>query len=395
MQGDYTASGVFVNGSDPELSPTPPAGHQSPTAFTPPLTFDDSDLIQFYLNDGPYLDLHTDAVYRALIRCTDPQSGWSFPSIPDLVYLAKMKPTAVRKYIKVLCEEPENGGLGKFTKVARQNGSEANGYFLHAWANDLVPEPMNEPSDDPLEEAKRVAADKVWAAKDWEIETRDLHIEQLKAQLEALGVIPESLDEPLRHANPFAMRRGSPPPLPEEPPPPDYWDVDGWVLEHWERLHSGGVKDFIAYRNWVRKNPQKIEAQEADWRDKDRADERVSQSNVRQTLEERMPAVPTWDGPPPDPEAEQLWRQVLDNLQTKLPRPTFETWLKPTVGVVIETGDIDALVVVAQNLFAVEWLERRMFQALHRALESTSGRPMELRLQVIAPTPESESAAGG
>ena len=126
--------------------------HKASKTFTPPLTFDDPDLISFYLTDGLYLDLHTDRVYFALIRCTDPETGWSFPSIPDLEYLTRMKHTAVRKYLKVLCEEPEKGGLGKFSKVARQNGSAPNGYFLNAWANELVPEPYER---SPNQEAKR------------------------------------------------------------------------------------------------------------------------------------------------------------------------------------------------------------------------------------------------
>jgi hypothetical protein len=31
--------------------------------------------------------------------------------------------------------------------------------------------------------------------------------------------------------------------------------------------------------------------------------------------------------------AREVWRAVLGDLQLQLPRPTFETWLKPTEGV--------------------------------------------------------------
>lgn len=77
--------------------------------------------------------------------------------------------------------------------------------------------------------------------------------------------------------------------------------------------------------------------------------------------------------------AREVWRAVLGDLQMQLPRPTFETWLKPTEGVA-ENGD--TFIVEAPTPFAVEWLERRMFHALQRTLEKVAGRPLELHLQV-------------
>ena len=79
------------------------------------------------------------------------------------------------------------------------------------------------------------------------------------------------------------------------------------------------------------------------------------------------------------PSARDVWRAVLGDLQMQLPRPTFETWLKPTEGV-FENGDV--FVVEAPTSFAVEWLERRMFHSLQRTLEKVAGRPMELQLNV-------------
>lgn len=77
--------------------------------------------------------------------------------------------------------------------------------------------------------------------------------------------------------------------------------------------------------------------------------------------------------------AREVWRAVLGDLQMQLPRPTFETWLKPTEGVA-DNGE--TFVVEAPTPFAVEWLERRMFHALQRTLEKVAGRPLELHLQV-------------
>ena len=228
MQGDYTSSRDSVHGSDSvisQVSPasgappssgttatlhpgTPPPGDQAPPPFTPPPTFDDPDLLAFQRHDGPYLDLFTDRVYYTLMRCVDPETGWAFPPNEDLTVLSKLKPTALRKHINILCDE-----LGKFTKVERKSkekGRLPNAYFLNAWTTGLVPSPMNEPSEDPLGEARRIIAqqkiDALRVEKDYEIEARELYIEQLKAQLEAAGVPPVSPSEPT------SPPRANPPP---------------------------------------------------------------------------------------------------------------------------------------------------------------------------------------
>ena len=77
--------------------------------------------------------------------------------------------------------------------------------------------------------------------------------------------------------------------------------------------------------------------------------------------------------------AREVWRAVLGDLQLQLPRPTFTTWLKPTEGV---SYDDHIFVVEAPNSFAVEWLERRMYQALQKTLQKVSGREFDLQLRV-------------
>ena len=79
--------------------------------------------------------------------------------------------------------------------------------------------------------------------------------------------------------------------------------------------------------------------------------------------------------------AKEVWRAVLGDLQMRLPRPTFETWLRPTEGV---SDDGQVFIVEAPTPFAVEWLERRMFHALQGTLEKVAGRPLELQLRVMS-----------
>ena len=97
---------------------------------------------------------------------------------------------------------------------------------------------------------------------------------------------------------------------------------------------------------------------------------------------EETERTPVWDNSiQADPDARSLWSAVLAELQAQLPRPTFETWLKPTAGVAFQG---DRFIVVAPTVFAVEWLERRMFQALQSTLERAAGRGLQLQLQSLA-----------
>ena len=96
---------------------------------------------------------------------------------------------------------------------------------------------------------------------------------------------------------------------------------------------------------------------------------------------EETEKIPVWDcSIQADPDARSLWSAVLADLQLQLPRPTFDTWLKPTAGVAFQG---DQFIVVAPTPFAVEWLEQRMFHALQSTLERAAGRGLQLQLQAL------------
>ena len=107
---------------------------------------------------------------------------------------------------------------------------------------------------------------------------------------------------------------------------------------------------------------------------------------------EETERIPVWDSSiQADPDARSLWRAVLADLQLQLPRPTFETWLKPTAGVAFQG---DRFIVVAPTPFAVEWLEKRMFHALQSTLERAAGRGLQLRLQALEADSGNEPPVG-
>ena len=80
----------------------------------------------------------------------------------------------------------------------------------------------------------------------------------------------------------------------------------------------------------------------------------------------------------------------MGELELQLPRPTFETWLKKTEGV---SHDEHQFVVAVPTAFAVTWLERRMYQAIHKAVEKVAQRPLDVQFRVdIDPTNQSDPA---
>ena len=82
-----------------------------------------------------------------------------------------------------------------------------------------------------------------------------------------------------------------------------------------------------------------------------------------------------------DEQAKRVWDAVLGRLQLQVTRPSYQTWLKDTVGV--EHGD-GVLVVGAPNTFVAEMLEQRMYTLISQAVEKVSAGPLEIRFQVLS-----------
>jgi chromosomal replication initiator protein len=66
------------------------------------------------------------------------------------------------------------------------------------------------------------------------------------------------------------------------------------------------------------------------------------------------------------PQADKVWKAVLGELQLQVPRPSYETWLKDTVGLALEDGE---LIVGTPNAFVAEMLEQRMYALVSQAVE--------------------------
>ena len=80
-----------------------------------------------------------------------------------------------------------------------------------------------------------------------------------------------------------------------------------------------------------------------------------------------------------DVQDRDTWQAILGDLQLQVARPIYETWLKDTEEVSITDG---LLTVGVPTPFAIEWLERRMYQTIERTAHKVAGRPLEVRFQV-------------
>ena len=75
-----------------------------------------------------------------------------------------------------------------------------------------------------------------------------------------------------------------------------------------------------------------------------------------------------------------MWDAVLGDLQLRVTRPSYETWLKDTVGVAFGDG---AFVVGTPNAFVAEMLDQRMYSLISQSLERVVSQGVDVRFQVL------------
>lgn len=85
-----------------------------------------------------------------------------------------------------------------------------------------------------------------------------------------------------------------------------------------------------------------------------------------------------------------LWQEILTEIQKKLSKPSFDTWLKSTRATVFSE---DTLVICAPSIFAKEWLENRYTKMIRDTVFEHLGRQVTVQIieqeeiREVAPTP--------
>ncbi|TFE25344.1 chromosomal replication initiator protein DnaA [Cohnella luojiensis] len=75
----------------------------------------------------------------------------------------------------------------------------------------------------------------------------------------------------------------------------------------------------------------------------------------------------------------EVWQQVLSVIQTKLSKPSFDTWFKATKAFFLSDN---VVIVTAPTTFAVEWLETRYTKLVSSTLSDYIGRPVDVKFSI-------------
>lgn len=94
----------------------------------------------------------------------------------------------------------------------------------------------------------------------------------------------------------------------------------------------------------------------------------------------------------PERSARTLWESALGQLELQVSRPNFDTWLRHTVGLHL---DSDSFVIGTPSDFAVEWLRSRMSSLIGRTLSQLLGKPITVSFEVIGARPASTTTSDG
>ncbi len=76
---------------------------------------------------------------------------------------------------------------------------------------------------------------------------------------------------------------------------------------------------------------------------------------------------------------DNLWKLVLERLQLEVPRPNFETWIKPATA---ETLEHNCLVIRTPNPFARNWLNKYYIKTIKEVVQDIKGHPIEIYITV-------------
>lgn len=89
-------------------------------------------------------------------------------------------------------------------------------------------------------------------------------------------------------------------------------------------------------------------------------------------------------------QAEAIWQTILDELQKRLSKPSFETWFQETKGFHIENNE---LLIKAPNAFIKSWLQDNYIAYLATMIEEIYGQPLRPRFLTPEELPNHPSLA--
>lgn len=83
-----------------------------------------------------------------------------------------------------------------------------------------------------------------------------------------------------------------------------------------------------------------------------------------------------------DSQAREIWQQALSIIQTRVSKPSFDTWFKETNARFLSER---LVLITTPQAFAVEWLESRYTRYIREALEDCLGYPVDVKFALEEP----------
>jgi chromosomal replication initiator protein len=74
-----------------------------------------------------------------------------------------------------------------------------------------------------------------------------------------------------------------------------------------------------------------------------------------------------------------LWNKALEELEEKVSKPSFDTWLKATKAEMIKD---DTIIITAPNEFARDWLENRYLKVISETLQNITGAKLKVKILI-------------
>ncbi|MBJ6361691.1 chromosomal replication initiator protein DnaA [Paenibacillus sp. GCM10012307] len=90
-----------------------------------------------------------------------------------------------------------------------------------------------------------------------------------------------------------------------------------------------------------------------------------------------------------DSHTQEIWQQVLSIIQTKLSKPSYDTWFKATKASFLKE---DLLVITAPTTFAAEWLESKYTKLVRTTLFEYLGRQIDIKFAIEENKPPEPAA---
>ena len=161
--------------------------------------------------------------------------------------------------------------------------------------------------------------------------------------------------------------------------------IEARLAEYWEeaRASKDNPKGWLLWDKAVETyvlDPAKLERDVKIWQAKRQLREGNPPVEGQEDAEPRSEVTG-----PADPAAQAAMVEVLEILKAQVPKPSYETWLAECSGHSLSETQF---VIVTKSATGAEWLERRMYQSLHRAVETVLERNIEVVLAIRAQADE-------